>query len=153
MTATAVDTTVINLTGSLVLGLLIGVARSHLASHAGLLILGTAASLAATAPSAPRGFETVQLLGNHRYHAALINFGTLVAATASAALDTSSAWPLHDHRHQPKGVAVPIGTPPRFGGRSRRAGAPVPRRDRAMPIDPMAYALDRRPMRISRSVS
>jgi CrcB protein len=79
-------TTVINLTGSLLLGLLTGLAGSHLLSHPGLLMLG-AGLLGGYTTFSTASFETIQLLESRRYLAAAVNgFGTLLAASAAAAL-------------------------------------------------------------------
>ena len=76
----------INLTGSLLLGLLTGLAGIHLLSHLGQLILGTGL-LGGYTTFSTASFETVQLLENRRYAAAtLYGFGTLIAATVAAAL-------------------------------------------------------------------
>lgn len=81
-----VATTVINLTGSLLLGLLVGLAGNHLVSHPTQLILGTGL-LGGYTTFSTASFETVQLLENRRYLAAALNgFGTVIAATAAAAL-------------------------------------------------------------------
>jgi CrcB protein len=81
-----IATTVINLTGSLVLGLLIGLATSQFLPHDWLLILGTGL-LGGYTTFSTASFETVRLIEDHRYVAAIFNgLGLLIAGTAAAAL-------------------------------------------------------------------
>ena len=81
-----VATTVINLTGTLLLGLLTGLASTLMISHTVQLILGTGL-LGGYTTFSTASYETVQLLENRRYlAAALYGLGTLIAATLTAAL-------------------------------------------------------------------
>jgi CrcB protein len=81
-----VATTVINLTGSLLLGLLTGMASTLMISQTVQLILGTGL-LGGYTTFSTASYETVQLLENRRYlAAALYGFGTLIAAILTAAL-------------------------------------------------------------------
>ena len=81
-----VATTIINLTGSLVLGLLTGLATSHLLPHQWQLIVGTGL-LGGYTTFSTASFETVRLLEDRRYVAAAVNgLGMLIAGTAAAAL-------------------------------------------------------------------
>ena len=81
-----VATTVINLTGSLLLGLLAGLAAGQLLPYAWQLIAGTGL-LGGFTTFSTASFETVRLLEDRRYVAAVLNgFGTLIAGTGLAAL-------------------------------------------------------------------
>jgi CrcB protein len=81
-----VATTIINLTGSLVLGLLTGLATNHLVPHQWQLIVGTGL-LGGYTTFSTASFETVRLLEDRRYVAAAVNgLGMLIAGTAAAAL-------------------------------------------------------------------
>jgi CrcB protein len=81
-----VATTAINLTGSLLLGLLTGLAAGHFLPHAWQLIAGTGL-LGGFTTFSTASFETVRLLEDRRYLAAVLNgFGTLIAGTGLAAL-------------------------------------------------------------------
>ena len=81
-----VATTVINLTGSLLLGLLTGLATGQFLPHAWQLIAGTGL-LGGYTTFSTASFETVRLLEDRRYLAAVLNgFGTLIAGTGLAAL-------------------------------------------------------------------
>ncbi len=81
-----VGVTVINVTGSFVLGLLTGLALSHLVSSEWLLVLGTGLMGGYTTFSTA-SFETVRLLQTGRVGAAFANgFGMLVASVAVATL-------------------------------------------------------------------
>jgi fluoride exporter len=79
-------TTVINLTGSLGLGLLTGLATSQMVPHQWQLIMGTGL-LGGYTTFSTASFETVRLIEDRRYVAAAINgLGMLIAGTAAAAL-------------------------------------------------------------------
>ena len=77
-------TTVINLTGSLVLGLLTGLATGQLVPHQWQLIVGTGL-LGGYTTFSTASFETVRLIEDRRYVAAAFNgFGMVIAGTAAA---------------------------------------------------------------------
>lgn len=79
-------TTIINLTGSLALGLLTGLTAAHLVSGDVALVLGTGFLGGYTTFSAA-SYETVQLLKQQRYaHAFLSGVGMLAACVAMAGL-------------------------------------------------------------------
>lgn len=81
-----VATTIINVTGSLLLGLITGLIGSHLLSHPAQLILGTGL-LGGYTTFSTASFETVQLLESRRYLAGILyGFGTLIMASAAAAV-------------------------------------------------------------------
>jgi CrcB protein len=81
-----VATTVINLTGSLLLGLVTGLTSTLMISQTVQLILGTGL-LGGYTTFSTASYETVQLLENRRYvAAALYGLGTLIAAILTAAL-------------------------------------------------------------------
>jgi CrcB protein len=81
-----VATTVINLSGSLLLGLLTGLVANHLLPPQWRLIVGTGL-LGGYTTFSTASFETVRLLEDHRYVAAALNgFGMLIIGTAAAAL-------------------------------------------------------------------
>ena len=81
-----VGTTVINLSGSFLLGLLTGLAAGGLLPESGLLVLGTG-FLGGYTTFSTAAYETVRLLEQHRWGAALLHgTGQLVAATVLAAL-------------------------------------------------------------------
>jgi fluoride exporter len=85
-----VATTVINLSGSLVLGLLTGLATGQL-PHQWQLIVGTGL-LGGYTTFSTASFETVRLIEDHRYVAAVFNgLGMLIAGTAAAALGFAAA--------------------------------------------------------------
>jgi len=80
-----VATMVINLTGSLLLGSLAGLAAAQLLAPSIQLIAGTGL-LGGYTTFSTASFETVRLLEDRRYVAAAVNgFGMLVLATAAAA--------------------------------------------------------------------
>ena len=80
-----IATMTINLTGSLLLGLLTGLAVGHVVPEPWLIIVGTGL-LGGYTTFSTASFETVSLLEDHRYVAATINgLGTLVVCTAAAA--------------------------------------------------------------------
>jgi fluoride exporter len=86
-----VATTIINLTGSLVLGLLTGLATSQLVPHQWQLIVGTGL-LGGYTTFSTASFETVRLMEDRRYVAAACNgLGMLIAGTAAAALGFAAA--------------------------------------------------------------
>jgi fluoride exporter len=81
-----VATTVINLSGSLLLGLLTGFATSQLLPAQWHLVVGTGL-LGGYTTFSTASFETVRLLEDHRYVAAALNgLGMLIVGTAAAAL-------------------------------------------------------------------
>jgi CrcB protein len=85
-TAFPVGTALINVTGSLLLGLVTGLTLSHALPEEWHLILGTG-FLGGYTTFSTASFETVRLLQAARYRAALANgFGTLVGAVLAAAL-------------------------------------------------------------------
>ena len=80
-----VATTIINLTGSLLLGLLTGLATGHLLPEPWRIIAG-AGLLGGYTTFSTASFETVSLLEEGRYLAAAINgLGTLLICTCAAA--------------------------------------------------------------------
>ena len=86
-----VATTVINLTGSLLLGLLTGLASHQLLPHQWQLIAGTGL-LGGYTTFSTASFETVRLIEDRRYIAAAVNgFGMLITGTAAAALGFAAA--------------------------------------------------------------
>jgi len=85
-TALPWGTTIINVSGSLVLGLLTGLAGANLLPEAWHLVLGTG-FLGGYTTFSTASFETVRLLQERRWVAGLVNgLGTLVFATAAAAI-------------------------------------------------------------------
>lgn len=81
-TALPWGTIVINVSGSLVLGLLTGLAGANLLPEAWHLVLGTG-FLGGYTTFSTASFETVRLLQERRWVAGLVNgLGTLVFATA-----------------------------------------------------------------------
>jgi CrcB protein len=79
-------TTVINLSGSLLLGVLTGLATSQLLPPQWHLVVGTGL-LGGYTTFSTASFETVRLLEDHRFVAAAFNgFGMLIVGTAAAAL-------------------------------------------------------------------
>lgn len=86
-----VGTTVINLTGSFLLGLVTGLAISQLVPHQWQLVLGTG-FLGGYTTFSTASFETVRLIEDHRYVAAAFNgLGMLIACAAAAALGLAAA--------------------------------------------------------------
>jgi fluoride exporter len=86
-----VGTTVINVTGSFLLGLLTGLATSHLVTHQWQLLVGTGL-LGGYTTFSTASFETVRLIEDRRYIAAAFNaFGMLVACVAGSALGFAAA--------------------------------------------------------------
>jgi CrcB protein len=86
-----VGTTVINLTGSFLLGLLTGLVTSQLVPHQGQLIIGTGL-LGGYTTFSTASFETVRLIEDRRYVAAAFNsVGMLLICTAAAALGFAAA--------------------------------------------------------------
>lgn len=85
-TAFPVGTALINVTGSLLLGFVTGLALSHALPEEWHLVLGTG-FLGGYTTFSTASFETVRLLQAARYRAAVGNgLGTLVGAAAAAAL-------------------------------------------------------------------
>lgn len=84
-TALPWGTIIINVSGSLVLGLLTGLAGANLLPEAWHLVLGTG-FLGGYTTFSTASFETVRLLQERRWAAGLVNgIGTLVVSTATAA--------------------------------------------------------------------
>ncbi|TFC24477.1 fluoride efflux transporter CrcB [Cryobacterium sp. TMT1-3] len=78
-------TTIINVSGSLLLGLITGLALNHLVAPEWSLVLGVGL-LGGYTTFSTASFETVRLAQAHRYLAALANgVGMLVASVAAAA--------------------------------------------------------------------
>lgn len=85
-TALPWGTIIINVSGSLVLGLLTGLAGANLLPEAWHLALGTG-FLGGYTTFSTASFETVRLLQERRWAAGLVNaLGTLVFATTAAAI-------------------------------------------------------------------
>ncbi|WP_025779988.1 fluoride efflux transporter CrcB [Brevibacterium sp. VCM10] len=85
-TALPWGTIIINVSGSLVLGLLTGLAGANLLPEAWHLVLGTG-FLGGYTTFSTASFETVRLLQERRWVAGLVNgLGTLVFATTAAAI-------------------------------------------------------------------
>ncbi|WP_172174932.1 fluoride efflux transporter CrcB [Brevibacterium sp. CT2-23B] len=85
-TALPWGTIIINVSGSLVLGLLTGLAGANLLPEAWHLVLGTG-FLGGYTTFSTASFETVRLLQERRWVAGLVNgLGTLVFATAAATI-------------------------------------------------------------------
>ncbi|MCS5717335.1 fluoride efflux transporter CrcB [Herbiconiux sp. CPCC 205763] len=81
-----VGTTIINVTGSLLLGLVTGLALSHLVTDDWRLVLG-GGFLGGYTTFSTASFETVRLAQNRRWGAALANgLGMMVASVAAAGL-------------------------------------------------------------------
>jgi CrcB protein len=81
-----VGTTVINLSGSFLLGLLAGLAAGRLLPGSALLVLGTG-FLGGYTTFSTAAYETVRLVEQRRWVAALVHgAGQVVVATALAAL-------------------------------------------------------------------
>ncbi|WP_167193877.1 fluoride efflux transporter CrcB [Brevibacterium pigmentatum] len=79
-------TIIINVSGSLVLGLLTGLAGANLLPEAWHLVLGTG-FLGGYTTFSTASFETIRLLRERRWVACLVNgLGTLVFATATATI-------------------------------------------------------------------
>ncbi|WP_432790870.1 fluoride efflux transporter CrcB [Brevibacterium sp. K11IcPPYGO002] len=85
-TALPWGTIIINVSGSLALGLLTGLAGANLLPEAWHLVLGTG-FLGGYTTFSTASFETVRLLQQRRWVAGLVNgLGTLVFATTAAAI-------------------------------------------------------------------
>lgn len=81
-----VSTTLINLSGSFLLGLLAGLAAGRLLPGSALLVLGTG-FLGGYTTFSTAAYEAVRLAGQRRWGAALLHgLGQVVVATALAAL-------------------------------------------------------------------
>ena len=86
-----VGTTVINLTGSFLLGLLTGLATSQMVPHQWQLIIGTGL-LGGYTTFSTASFETVRLIEDRRYVAAGLNgLGMLLICTTTAATGFAAA--------------------------------------------------------------
>ena len=86
-----VGTTVINLTGSFLLGLLTGLVASQLVPHQWQLIIGTGL-LGGYTTFSTASFETVRLIDDRRYIAAAFNgLGMLLICTVAVALGFAAA--------------------------------------------------------------
>ena len=86
-----VGTTVINLSGSFLLGLLTGLATSQLMPNQWQLTVGTGL-LGGYTTFSTASFETVRLIEDHRYVAAALNgLGMLIAGIAMSALGFAAA--------------------------------------------------------------
>ncbi|HEY6686470.1 MAG TPA: fluoride efflux transporter CrcB [Propionibacteriaceae bacterium] len=86
-----VGTTVINVTGSFLLGLVTGLATSQLVSHQWQLVVGTG-FLGGYTTFSTASFETVRLIEDRRYIAAAFNgLGMLLICTAAAAIAFAAA--------------------------------------------------------------
>ena len=86
-----VGTTVINLTGSFLLGLVTGLATSELMPHQWQLVIASG-FLGGYTTFSTASFETVRLIEDHRYVAAALNgFGMLMICTAAATLGIAAA--------------------------------------------------------------
>ena len=87
-----VGTTVINVTGSFLLGLLTGLAMSQAMPQQWQLVAGTGL-LGGYTTFSTASFETVRLIEDRRYVAAACNgLGMLIAGTAAAALGFAAAF-------------------------------------------------------------
>jgi len=87
-----VGTTVINVTGSFLLGLLTGLAMSHAVPQRWQLVAGTGL-LGGYTTFSTASFETVRLIEDRRYVAAACNgLGMLIVCTAAAALGFAAAF-------------------------------------------------------------
>jgi fluoride exporter len=86
-----VGTTVINVTGSFLLGLVTGLATSQLVSDQWHLLVGTG-FLGGYTTFSTASFETVRLIEDRRYVAAAFNgLGMLLICTAAAAIGFAAA--------------------------------------------------------------
>ena len=86
-----VGTTVINVTGSFLLGLLTGLATSQAMPRQWQLVVGTGL-LGGYTTFSTASFETVRLIEDRRYVAAACNgLGMLIVCTAAAALGFATA--------------------------------------------------------------
>jgi fluoride exporter len=86
-----VGTTVINVTGSFLLGLVTGLATSQLVPHQWQLVVGTG-FLGGYTTFSTASFETVRLIEDRRFVAAAFNgFGMLWICTAAAAIGFAAA--------------------------------------------------------------
>jgi CrcB protein len=87
-----VGTTVINVSGSFLLGLLTGLAMSQAIPQQWQLVAGTGL-LGGYTTFSTASFETVRLIEDRRYVAAACNgLGMLIAGTAAAALGFAAAF-------------------------------------------------------------
>lgn len=89
-----VATTIINLTGSLLLGLVTGMATVHLLPPPWQLIVGTGL-LGGYTTFSTASFETVRLIEDRRYAAAALNgVGLVLAGTGAAAVGLAVGFAL-----------------------------------------------------------
>jgi CrcB protein len=89
-----VATTIINITGSLLLGLLTGLASRQLLPHEWQLIIGTGL-LGGYTTFSTASFETLGLLEDRRYAAAALNaFGLLITGIGAAAVGLITGFAL-----------------------------------------------------------
>jgi len=90
-----VGTTLINVTGSFLLGVVTGLAASQLIPHECQLVVGTGL-LGGYTTFSTASFETVRLIEDHRYVAAALNgLGMLLICTTAAALGFVAALPIN----------------------------------------------------------
>jgi fluoride exporter len=87
-----VGTTVVNVTGSFLLGLVTGLATSQLMPHQWQMV-ASSGFLGGYTTFSTASFETVRLIEDRRYVAAACNgLGMLIAGTAAAALGFAAAF-------------------------------------------------------------
>jgi CrcB protein len=87
-----VGTTVVNVTGSFLLGLVTGLATSQLMPHQWQMV-ASSGFLGGYTTFSTASLETVRLIENRRYVAAACNgLGMLIAGTAAAALGFAAAF-------------------------------------------------------------
>jgi fluoride exporter len=90
-----VGTTLINVTGSFLLGVVTCLAASQLIPHECQLVVGTGL-LGGYTTFSTASFETVRLIEDHRYVAAALNgLGMLLICTTAAALGFVAALPIN----------------------------------------------------------
>jgi CrcB protein len=90
-----VGTTVINVTGSFLLGLVTGLANSPLMPHQWQLVISSG-FLGGYTTFSTASFETIRLIEDRRYIAAALNgLGMLLICTTAAALGFVAALPIN----------------------------------------------------------